>query len=102
MPAKLLALSMCKDLQAAKLWRGFRMGLVRQWLWMRPSSRWGQEDVVVRVATALRETKWIFPTYRGTVAYIARGVPLDVSIVCQLATAHDLLKGHEVLLLSDF
>jgi len=61
----------------------------------------GQEAVAVGAAKALRETDWIFPTYRETGAYIVRGVPLDILIARQFATAYDPLKGHEVLLFGD-
>jgi TPP-dependent pyruvate/acetoin dehydrogenase alpha subunit len=61
----------------------------------------GQEAVGVGAAKALRETDWILPTYRETGAYIVRGVPLDILIARQFATAYDPLKGHEVLLFGD-
>jgi len=61
----------------------------------------GQEAVAVGAAAALKETDWIFPTYRETGAYIMRGVPLEILIARQLTTVHDPLKGHEVLLFGD-
>jgi TPP-dependent pyruvate/acetoin dehydrogenase alpha subunit len=61
----------------------------------------GQEAVAVGAATALKETDWIFPTYRETGAYIARGVPIEILIARQLVTTLDPLKGHEVLLFGD-
>ncbi|MEM4297312.1 MAG: thiamine pyrophosphate-dependent enzyme, partial [Nitrososphaerota archaeon] len=50
---------------------------------------------------ALRQSDWLFPTYRETGAYIARKVPLELLIARQLGTSLDPLKGHEVLLFGD-
>lgn len=55
--------------------------LVRQGrLAVYPSSH-GQEACQVAAASAIRETDWLFPTYRDTVAVIQRGVPADETIV---------------------
>ena len=45
-----------------------------------PSSH-GQEASEVAAAVCLGEDDWLFPTYRDTVAVIARGVsPLEVMV----------------------
>jgi pyruvate dehydrogenase E1 component alpha subunit len=44
-----------------------------------PSSR-GQDACQVGAALALRETDWLFPTYRDTVAILTRGVPAEQAL----------------------
>src|SRR5690606_20596348 len=41
----------------------------------------GQEACQVAAAVSLRTSDWLFPTYRDTVAVIARGVPASETIV---------------------
>lgn len=46
-----------------------------------PSSH-GQEAAEIAAAAALRPTDWLFPTYRDSVAVIARGIPAaDVMVI---------------------
>jgi len=88
-----MVLALCFDNMMVRLQRIGRLAAF--------TSSEGQEAVAVGAAAALRETDWIFPTYRETGAYLARGVPLETLIARQPGTADDPLKGHEVLLFGD-
>ncbi|MEM3031510.1 MAG: thiamine pyrophosphate-dependent enzyme [Nitrososphaerota archaeon] len=93
--------AMYRDMVLTRIFDGWMVRLQRMGKVAAYTSSEGQEAVAVGSAYALRETDWIFPTYRETGAYIARKVPLEILIARQLGSSLDPLKGHEVLLFGD-
>jgi 2-oxoisovalerate dehydrogenase E1 component alpha subunit len=74
MPATAVLVDRYRDLVLGKRLNEQASALVRQGrLAVYPSSR-GQEACQVTAAAALRPGDWLFPTYRDTVAIVARGV----------------------------
>ncbi|MCS6770153.1 MAG: thiamine pyrophosphate-dependent enzyme [Candidatus Caldarchaeum sp.] len=96
-----LLLRMYRDMVLARLFDSTMVTLQRTGKVAAYTSSEGQEAVSVAAAYAARQEDWIFPTYRETGAFIARGVPLEVLAARQLGKVGDPLKGHEVLLFGD-
>jgi TPP-dependent pyruvate/acetoin dehydrogenase alpha subunit len=61
----------------------------------------GQEASMVGSIRSLRETDWVFPTYRELALALVRGVPLVDLFNRMFANSRDVLKGHEITLFGD-
>ncbi|MDW8063726.1 MAG: thiamine pyrophosphate-dependent enzyme, partial [Candidatus Caldarchaeum sp.] len=96
-----LLLRIYRDMMLARLFDQTMVRLQRAGKIAAYTSSEGQEAISVAAAHAARPSDWIFPTYRETGAFVARGVPLEVLAARQLARVGDPLKGHEVLLFGD-
>ncbi|MEM1963795.1 MAG: thiamine pyrophosphate-dependent enzyme [Candidatus Caldarchaeum sp.] len=96
-----LLLKMYREMVLARLFDSAMVKLQRAGKVAAYTSSEGQEAVSVAAVNAASPIDWIFPTYRETGAFIARGVPLETLIARQLGRVGDPLKGHEVLLFGD-
>ncbi|MEM4154490.1 MAG: thiamine pyrophosphate-dependent enzyme [Candidatus Caldarchaeum sp.] len=96
-----LVVKMYREMVLARVFDGMMVKLQRIGKVAAYTSSEGQEAVGVGAVNAVKDDDWIFPTYRETGAYVARGVPLEILAARQLATSLDPLKGHEVLLFGD-
>lgn len=96
-----LLLKMYREMVLARLFDSAMVKLQRAGKVAAYTSSEGQEAVSVAAVNAASPLDWIFPTYRETGAFIARGVPLETLIARQLGRVGDPLKGHEVLLFGD-
>ena len=61
----------------------------------------GQEASMVGSIRSLRETDWVFPTYRELPLALVRGVPLVNLFNRMFSNSRDVLKGHEITLFGD-
>ncbi len=96
-----LLLKMYREMVLARLFDSAMVKLQRAGKVAAYTSSEGQEAVSVAAVNAASPLDWIFPTYRETGAFIARGVPLETLVARQLGRVGDPLKGHEVLLFGD-
>jgi 2-oxoisovalerate dehydrogenase E1 component alpha subunit len=56
----------------------------------------GEEATVFGTAAAMRETDWIFPSYREHGAALLRGLPLPTFLCDLFGNAGDLMKGRQM------